>query len=153
MSRRPPSSTRTDTLFPYTTLFRSRAVDLQVDGLDQGVHLGVLEAGIVLARPAVLGARDLFGVQGGARDMLRPLAPTEHGEPGEAALVDRLPEEHARRLVAHAAVDADLLPLALQHLLPQLADAAAGGGNDTEIHRLALGALPASPLHAMPPGG
>src|SRR3546814_11400377 len=25
--RRPPRSTRTDTLFPYTTLFRSRAVD------------------------------------------------------------------------------------------------------------------------------
>src|SRR3546814_5975264 len=27
MIRRPPRSTRTDTLFPYTTLFRSRAVD------------------------------------------------------------------------------------------------------------------------------
>src|SRR3546814_4732342 len=26
MIRRPPSSTRTDTLFPYTTLFRSRAL-------------------------------------------------------------------------------------------------------------------------------
>src|SRR3546814_658488 len=28
MIRRPPRSTRTDTLFPYTTLFRSDAVDL-----------------------------------------------------------------------------------------------------------------------------
>src|SRR3546814_9770249 len=28
MIRRPPRSTRTDTLFPYTTLFRSPAVDL-----------------------------------------------------------------------------------------------------------------------------
>src|SRR3546814_15515197 len=28
MSRRPPGSTRTDTLFPYTTLFRSRATAL-----------------------------------------------------------------------------------------------------------------------------
>src|SRR3546814_9460165 len=28
MSRRPPRSTRTDTLFPYTTLFRSRGLDL-----------------------------------------------------------------------------------------------------------------------------
>src|SRR3546814_3387452 len=27
MIRRPPRSTRTDTLFPYTTLFRSRAVN------------------------------------------------------------------------------------------------------------------------------
>src|SRR3546814_8434071 len=28
MIRRPPRSTRTDTLFPYTTLFRSQPVDL-----------------------------------------------------------------------------------------------------------------------------
>src|SRR3546814_13867909 len=27
MIRRPPRSTRTDTLFPYTTLFRSRAIE------------------------------------------------------------------------------------------------------------------------------
>src|SRR3546814_3492641 len=27
MLRRPPRSTRTDTLFPYTTLFRSQAID------------------------------------------------------------------------------------------------------------------------------
>src|SRR3546814_10707649 len=31
MIRRPPRSTRTDTLFPYTTLFRSRAL-VQTDG-------------------------------------------------------------------------------------------------------------------------
>src|SRR3546814_2116051 len=30
MIRRPPRSTRTDTLFPYTTLFRSRASRLQI---------------------------------------------------------------------------------------------------------------------------
>src|SRR3546814_20827119 len=30
MIRRPPRSTRTDTLFPYTTLFRSRAWGLEV---------------------------------------------------------------------------------------------------------------------------
>src|SRR3546814_12723346 len=35
MIRRPPRSTRTDTLFPYTTLFRSGlAVDEQSIGLD-----------------------------------------------------------------------------------------------------------------------
>src|SRR3546814_18173798 len=33
MIRRPPRSTRTDTLFPYTTLFRSR---LGVSSLDRG---------------------------------------------------------------------------------------------------------------------
>src|SRR3546814_18742171 len=31
MIRRPPRATRTDTLFPYTTLFRSRAEDLRRD--------------------------------------------------------------------------------------------------------------------------
>src|SRR3546814_16167909 len=30
MIRRPPRSTRTDTLFPYTTLFRSRSLELLV---------------------------------------------------------------------------------------------------------------------------
>src|SRR3546814_8363366 len=37
MIRRPPRSTRTDTLFPYTTLFRSRGVHLQER---HGVHPG-----------------------------------------------------------------------------------------------------------------
>src|SRR3546814_1028247 len=32
MSRRPPRSTRTDTLFPYTTLFRSRRLGLPPTG-------------------------------------------------------------------------------------------------------------------------
>src|SRR3546814_1336203 len=40
MIRRPPRSTRTDTLFPYTTLFRS--VDVELDEL--GVHRGGGEA-------------------------------------------------------------------------------------------------------------
>src|SRR3546814_1722444 len=31
MIRRPPRSTRTDTLFPYTTLFRSRKLSAEVD--------------------------------------------------------------------------------------------------------------------------
>src|SRR3546814_2067723 len=31
MIRRPPRSTRTDTLFPYTTLFRSRSWSPQID--------------------------------------------------------------------------------------------------------------------------
>src|SRR3546814_4922039 len=39
MTRRPPRSTRTDTLFPYTTLFRSVAVDV---GLARGDRLGRL---------------------------------------------------------------------------------------------------------------
>src|SRR3546814_5159963 len=34
MIRRPPSSTRTDTLLPYTTLFRSKTIGLSVDLVD-----------------------------------------------------------------------------------------------------------------------
>src|SRR3546814_4778271 len=34
MIRRPPRSTRTDTLFPYTTLFRSSAKGIDSSGLD-----------------------------------------------------------------------------------------------------------------------
>src|SRR3546814_4502553 len=37
MIRRPPRSTRTDTLFPYTTLFRSAGVHAEVDPLDHDV--------------------------------------------------------------------------------------------------------------------
>src|SRR3546814_4169996 len=37
MIRRPPRSTRTDTLFPYTTLFRSGRADVQIC-LDPALH-------------------------------------------------------------------------------------------------------------------
>src|SRR3546814_13241338 len=38
MIRRPPRSTRTDTLFPYTTLFRSDAFLLDVDVENDDLH-------------------------------------------------------------------------------------------------------------------
>src|SRR3546814_8473365 len=41
MIRRPPRSTRTDTLFPYTTLFRSGDLDAEMDHVDMcGRFLG-----------------------------------------------------------------------------------------------------------------
>src|SRR3546814_18284754 len=45
MIRRPPRSTRTDTLFPYTTLFRS---ELHVGPLDSGERLA--QGGLRLCR-------------------------------------------------------------------------------------------------------
>src|SRR3546814_2777532 len=42
MIRRPPRSTRTDTLFPYTTLFRSEPL---VPGADRGQSIGVIGSG------------------------------------------------------------------------------------------------------------
>src|SRR3546814_2095762 len=42
MIRRPPRSTRTDTLFPYTTLFRSRQPNAVLEGgRDHDLSLGV----------------------------------------------------------------------------------------------------------------
>src|SRR3546814_11031469 len=42
MIRRPPRSTRTDTLFPYTTLFRSPAVIDFNRTLNQGESIGLV---------------------------------------------------------------------------------------------------------------
>src|SRR3546814_1568609 len=39
MIRRPPRSTRTDTLFPYTTLFRSASVRVLLHELQDGCYL------------------------------------------------------------------------------------------------------------------
>src|SRR3546814_15191049 len=69
MIRRPPRSTRTDTLFPYTTLFRSIPVGIIASGGRQCGHIGGLvietrfeftDIGIVLAgqfRPVRLEAK------------------------------------------------------------------------------------------------
>src|SRR3546814_1442611 len=51
MIRRPPISTRTDTLFPYTTLFRSEAVDAGI----VGDHRQALDSGIAQRRDQRLG--------------------------------------------------------------------------------------------------
>src|SRR3546814_19315350 len=46
MIRRPPRSTRTDTLFPYTTLFRSPLEDdhrvIQIETFDDGCAVAVI---------------------------------------------------------------------------------------------------------------
>src|SRR3546814_7834445 len=53
MIRRPPRSTRTDTLFPYTTLFRSPLRKFDQDGVDRLLlrqHHAIDRIGAVLAR-------------------------------------------------------------------------------------------------------
>src|SRR3546814_7560097 len=47
MIRRPPRSTRTDTLFPYTPLFRAQSLILAME------HLGAAESVAILAHPAI----------------------------------------------------------------------------------------------------
>src|SRR3546814_13744960 len=63
MIRRPPRSTRTDTLFPYTTLFRSVAVRLDVDapGEWHDGHGQVLDGVGVLALVLVEDVQEVVG--------------------------------------------------------------------------------------------
>src|SRR3546814_17114528 len=75
MIRRPPRSTRTDTLFPYTTLFRSAVGDGALvhpraeDGADGGpdLVLGILREGLagLLQHLGLVGLDDLQPVLGG----------------------------------------------------------------------------------------
>src|SRR3546814_12417917 len=67
MIRRPPRSTRTDTLFPYTTLFRSVVVDA-AGGADLGVVAHAPQQAVGDARGAARTARDLAGALGYAVD-------------------------------------------------------------------------------------
>src|SRR3546814_1257942 len=53
MIRRPPRSTRTDTLFPYTTLFRSRVGEV----LREGLHRVGERFSICVGQPVVLRRR------------------------------------------------------------------------------------------------
>src|SRR3546814_10139633 len=71
MIRRPPRSTRTDTLFPYTTLFRSFRVGVrlvQVELRPLLVGPGILAAGGLVAGAdgGLLSSRRLGGRLGGA---------------------------------------------------------------------------------------
>src|SRR3546814_8617831 len=78
MIRRPPRSTRTDTLFPYTTLFRSLqrhlgvALDADEDAALAGIESLLVDA--ALAQPQVRVHRDF---------MLRNLMPVADGPRSE----------------------------------------------------------------------
>src|SRR3546814_7976727 len=103
MIRRPPRSTRTDTLFPYTTLFRSRRLYVvggaawrtgndAVQYPDQPAALRPDDrrAGLWLCRPdgrrRGQGRRALWRDDGGRR---RRIARTERSRPGRRALSGR----------------------------------------------------------------
>src|SRR3546814_2976632 len=75
MIRRPPRSTRTDTLFPYTTLFRSRG-DITIGIASNGTApllLGRIRAQIERLLPARLG--ELAVLAGEARDTVSRVIP------------------------------------------------------------------------------
>src|SRR3546814_6113963 len=96
MIRRPPRSTRTDSLFPYTTLFRSlvqrrievanpRTVRLAAADEDRGAAIAVTRgAATLLATELLAGAGDIRALAGTAG--------------GAAALFELRSEEHTSEL-------------------------------------------------------
>src|SRR3546814_5842397 len=52
MIRRPPRSTRTDTLFPYTTLFRSRAARASTEAVRKNFTSASGQTTVPMSRPS-----------------------------------------------------------------------------------------------------
>src|SRR3546814_10684803 len=100
MIRRPPRSTRTDTLFPYTTLFRSVLLQALVPILHQAVHLrlgaGAIAhqlLGVELAHRRVLADRLVHQRLGEGRLVALVVAEAAIAEHVDHdVLVERLPE-------------------------------------------------------------
>src|SRR3546814_10975649 len=105
MIRRPPRSTRTDSLFPYTTLFRSlvqrrievanpRTVRLAAADEDRGAAIAVTRgAATLLATELLAGAGDiraLAGTAGGAAALFEL--------PGDDAMKNIGPRSEERRV-------------------------------------------------------
>src|SRR3546814_15610580 len=80
MIRRPPRSTRTDTLFPYTTPFRS-----QDPGYIRGYVPGVRENGGQYTHAAVWATMAFaeLGDHARAWDLFRMINPIHHGDTAE----------------------------------------------------------------------
>src|SRR3546814_20795408 len=92
MIRRPPSSTRTDTLFPYTTLFRSQD---RKKGMKIVAAFGpLLLAGALLRlltiQQAVLLAGRRFGVKAHIIPMPQPEACIDVDKPEDKDLVESI---------------------------------------------------------------
>src|SRR3546814_5989768 len=118
MIRRPPRSTRTDTLFPYTTLFRSLAGE-QGRHADQGEHQGVerpdqamVGLGDQLLAVALVAAI-VAGRQQFQEEAFLRLAPARLGGLSEVAELNGVAVEIEQGELPGGAVD--LLPVTVLH--------------------------------------
>src|SRR3546814_2332134 len=90
MIRRPPRSTRTDTLFPYTTLYRSSAA-----GLPEAIWHKLRSHGDVVQH----GVISFFGFSGrDVSDRLEQPPVVEPVDPFERGIFDSRSEEHTSEL-------------------------------------------------------
>src|SRR3546814_19562043 len=79
MTRQPPSSTRTDTLFPYTTLFRSISTRSYQDRLDTLAR--VRNAGVNVCCGGIVGLGESRGERAGLIAQLANLSPHPESVP------------------------------------------------------------------------
>src|SRR3546814_8968813 len=103
MIRRPPRSTRTDTLFPYTTLFRSRSTGSDSGRETRDVRASVASSYLSSGADAIAGVvDDLLAVFLGKGAALRRWKEIEHRFRGTTEL-------HAERRDDERPVDQDRL--------------------------------------------
>src|SRR3546814_4459296 len=108
MIRRPPRSTRTDTLFPYTTLFRSDDEVVVLTGFDKGAVLTNLRADFLVLLLVRLGERLHSRVGVAARNQVELMQRVAGAGRGRRAIdadgdgrkrrVDVLPDRKSTRL-------------------------------------------------------
>src|SRR3546814_2163563 len=126
MLRRPPRSTRTDTLFPYTTLFRAH--DLGDAGALQGVDVGT-------------------GVQRRGRQLVAAAGARQEHQPLAVQLAAQ------QRIGGRAEGRLDAVPLGVAEALDLVDAAAADNADDRRRSRLCHGRSPwADPLTPLPEG-
>src|SRR3546814_8666169 len=93
MIRRPPRSKRTDTLFPYTTLFRSEAADQEAAEQAAQQHQGKRQVHLVLEGPEVDGhVLQVRGREGDEDDQ------EDEGDDQVEVMHGRRSEEHTSEL-------------------------------------------------------
>src|SRR3546814_15572527 len=97
MIRRPPRSTRTDTLFPYTTLFRSHRPRLASDGSARAHRLtrSSLDIEAALQRSFRQGGDDIDDAANRLADPENRLWATQHFD------TSRIPDEQTGDIIAN----------------------------------------------------
>src|SRR3546814_16131249 len=105
MIRRPPRSTRTDTLFPYTTLFRS-IVEAIVERDDTGLRAGAVSEGRLTAI-LVPGKRGIVTLSDGTETLIEPFPPavTEGARLTVEVVREAIPEPGRAQMARGAARD------------------------------------------------
>src|SRR3546814_19864763 len=98
MIRRPPRSTRTDTLFPYTSLFRSQAVDAR-RGVSHRLWSGPIYGRVLPrtrcpARRFRRANRPPYGSVANAADVHRRVLPDNDGRTPRAAPGNKIGRAH-----------------------------------------------------------